>query len=938
MKRKFLIRAALLLTVLIAFACSKSPEFKIDYQKYSLENGLTVILHEDQSDPIASVAVVYHVGSNREKVGRTGFAHLFEHMMFQESQHVGQDQFFKKIQDAGGTLNGFTFKDGTGYYEVVPNNALEMALWLESDRMGFLLSTVTQDAFINQQDVVQNEKRQSYDNRPYGQTRYIIDKLLYPESHPYNWQVIGSMEDLSNATLKDVHEFHDTWYVPNNATLVVAGDFDVKQAKEWVEKYFGEIKRGGDVTDVEPLKAPLAETKRAYYEDNFAKSPELNMVFPSVEQYSKDSYALDLLGQLLSDGKKAPFYKVIVEQEKLAPSVSAYQNSGEIAGSFAIRVRTFPGQKLSEVESAINKAFELFETEKFTEKDLERIKAKTETNFYNGISSILSKSFQLAFYDEFAGSPDFLKEDLENSLKVRTDDIWRVYNKYIKGQNFVLTSFVPKGQTELIANKSELFPIEEEDITGAKKNVAHDEEFKVEKIPSKFDRTVEPVKGPDPELKIPDVWQDKLANGIKVTGIQQSELPLVQFTVTVRGGMVLDNPEKIGVANLMSDMMMEGTATKTPIELEEAIDELGASIRMYTNKESIVLTANCLSSKFDETFALAKEILLEPRWDEKEFGRIKNETIETINRQGFNPGAIANNVFNKLVYGENILANSTYGTKASVESITIDDLKNYYAANFSPNLALITVVGDVDKQKAVSIFGSLSGAWAPKEVEFPEMEMPAPHAKSTLCFVDFPNAKQSQIYVGSLGLPFTDPDYYKAVVMNYKLGGNFNGVLNMILREEKGFTYGARSGFTGTMYPGVFRASSAVRSNSTFESVKIFRDEISKYREGISETDLDFTKNALIKSNARRFETLGALLGMLNHIAEYDLPFDYIKTREDFVKSLTLEQHKELAQKYLHPGNMYFLVVGDAATQFKPLKKLGFDEVTMLDKDGNIVE
>ncbi len=304
-----------LAVLFILSGCSqKSTEFKISYKQYQLDNGLNVVLHEDKSDPIVSVAILYHVGSNREVIGRTGFAHLFEHMMFQESKHVGQDQFFKKIQGAGGTLNGGTWKDGTVYFEIVPKNALEMALWLESDRMGFLLPTVTQEAFENQQGVVQNEKRQRYDNQPFGHTNYVIDKLMYPENHPYNWQTIGEMEDLKNATLTDVHEFYKRWYGPNNATLVVAGDFDEEQTKRMIEKYFGELKASDKIENMNPMQIFLDETKRAYHEDNFAESPELNMVYPTVEQFTKDSYALDFLGELLAGNKKSPIYKLIVEE------------------------------------------------------------------------------------------------------------------------------------------------------------------------------------------------------------------------------------------------------------------------------------------------------------------------------------------------------------------------------------------------------------------------------------------------------------------------------------------------------------------------------------------------------------------------------------------------------------------------------------------------
>jgi zinc protease len=556
----FLVSAVILL--LLTACTSQKSELKINYEKYTLANGLEVVLHEDKSDPIASVAILYHVGSNREKINRTGFAHLFEHILFQESQHVGQDQFFKKIQDAGGTLNGGTWEDGTVYYEVVPINALEMVLWLESDRMGYLLSTVTAEAFANQQEVVMNEKRQRVDNRPYGHTSYVIGKLLYPESHPYNWQVIGSMQDLRNATLKDVRDFYQKWYGPNNATLVIAGDFDKAQTKEWVEKYFGEIKSGKKVDDPTPMHVTLSETKRAYHEDNFAKSPELNMVFPTMEQFTNDSYALNLFGELFADGKKAPLYKVIVEEEKLAPTVSGSNNSQEINGHYRVRIRAFPDKNLTDVEKAVLVAFERFETEKFSEKDLSSKKAKTETNFYNGITSILGKSFNLAIYNEHAGSPGFISQDLQGIQNVTSEDIWRVYNTYIKDKSYVLTSFVPKGRTDLIAENSVVFPVEEESITDQEKVDVVEEDITIKKTPSNFDRTVEPAKGPASQLKVPTVWQEELANGLRLYGIEHNELPLIEFSLTIYGGMLCDDINKVGVANLMTDIMMEGTINR----------------------------------------------------------------------------------------------------------------------------------------------------------------------------------------------------------------------------------------------------------------------------------------------------------------------------------------------------------------------------------------
>ncbi len=930
----------ILLVSVFAFTGFKGNDktFKIDYEKYKLDNGLDVILHKDKSDPIVSVAIQYHVGSNREVKGRTGFAHLFEHMMFQESQHVGQDQFFKIIQGNGGTLNGGTWFDGTVYFEVMPKNYLETVLWLESDRMGWLLPTVTQEAFENQQEVVQNEKRQRVDNQPYGNTGYIINKLLYPEDHPYNWQVIGSMEDLQNATVQDVRDFYSKWYGPNNATLVIAGDFDTDKTKELVEKYFGEIHPSPPEADPKPIPVTLNETKRAYYEDNFAKSPELRMVFPTVEQYSKDSYALDILSSILADGKKAPLYKLIVEDKKLAPSADAFQSSQEIAGTFNIRVRAFPDKNLSDVEDAIFEAFKKFEKDGFTDEDLSRIKARTETSFYNSISSILGKSFQLASYNEYAGSPDFINDDLQNSLNVTKDDVWNVYNKYVKDKKYVLTSFVPKGKSELAAKNSELFVIPEEKIVpkeDKEKTIASDVK-PVDEIPSSFDRNVQPVPGPDPEVKIPLVWEDDAGKGLKIYGIEQKELPLVQFSITLKGGMLLDNPEKTGTANLLSNLLMEGTKNKTPLELEEAIENLGADINIRASKEDIVMQVNTLASKFDEVYKLAEEIMLEPRWDEKEFDRIKNETIENINRNNSNPARISGNVFEKLIYGKDSpLGNSTLGTAESVSALTIDDLKEYYKNNFAPSAAYISIVGDISKDKAVSAFSSLVSKWQDKKVTMPEISMPEEPSKPVVYFVDVPGAKQSEIRIGSLSGRYTDPDYYAATVMNYKLGGSFNGVVNLILREEKGYTYGARTEISGTSYPGTFEASSAVQSNATFESVKIFRDEIAKYREGISDDDLKFTKEALVKSNARRFETLRALLGMLNDIAEYKLPFDYIKNQEDVIKNMTTEKHKALAQKYLQPDRMIYVIVGDAATQLEQLKDLGLGDPVLIDAYGN---
>ena len=924
---------------ILVVACNereKTP-FKINYEKYQLDNGLTVILHEDRSDPIVGVAIQYHVGSNREVPGRTGFAHLFEHMLFQESQHVGQDQFFKIIQNAGGTLNGGTSKDGTVYYEVVPKNALETALWLESDRMGWLLSTVTQAAFENQQEVVQNEKRQRVDNRPYGHSNYVMIKNMYPEDHPYNWTTIGELEDLQNATLADVREFYEQWYGPNNATMVIAGDINKREVKSLIKKYFGEIKPGPDNGNPEPQLVKLSNTKKVYHEDNFARSPRLTMNFASVDQRHFDAPALELLGQLLGDGKKSPLYKVIVEEKKLAPSVYAYSGTQEIAGTFDVVLTGFPSTNLTEAENAIFEAFERFEIDEFTTADLERLKAKYETSFYNGISSVLGKGYQLAYYNEYFGSPDAIAVELQKVLDVNKSDVKRVYEKYVKDQNYVLTSFVPRGKVGLVADGSKLFPIKEEKIVKNVNKSAGSGSMDIAKIPSTFDRSSKPVDGPQPRLNLPKVWRHDYDKGISIYGAKQDELPLVSFGISIEGGMLLDDPNKIGVANLVTDIMMQGTANKTPIELEEAIDALGSSINMSTGKQSININVNTLKRNFLPTLALVEEILFEPRWDSNEFDRVKRQTAELIKRRSAVPSTIASRVFNKLNYGSHILANPTLGTVESVQSISLNDLKNYVNANFSADLATISIVGDVSRSEAVNAFKNMVNRWDIQNVNFNNYEIPKPNKNAKVYFVDVPNAKQSEIRIGYLGIPRTHEDFYATTVMNMKLGGNFSGDVNMVLREEKGFTYGARTRFSGSKYPGTFIASSAVRSNTTEESVNIFKNLLTNYSNPISEDDLEFTKNVTLKSNARRFETLGALRGMIANIATYDLPFDYIKAEEEQVRSMTIQSHNQLVKKYIRPDEMIYLVIGDAKTQMDGLKSLGYGDPILLNENGSRV-
>ena len=914
-----------------------TPVFKVDYEKFTLKNGLQVIFHVDRSDPVVAVALTAHVGSAREKEGRTGFAHLFEHLLFLESENLGKGGLDKMSARIGGSgANGSTSRDRTNYFQTVPKDALEKMIWAEADKLGWFINTVTEPVLAKEKQVVKNEKRQGVDNSPYGHTSYVIDKALYPSDHPYNWQVIGSLDDLDRATLPDVKEFFRRWYVTNNVTLVVAGDFDTAQAKAWVEKYFSEIKPGDPVERLPKRPGVLKQTVSFYHEDNFATVPQLTRTWPSVEFYHPDSYPLAVLTNYLSQGKKAPFYQVLVENKKLTDDVNMSNDTSELAGQIELGVRAFADKDLDEVSKAFDEAFAKFEKEGISEMDLNRIKAGQETRFYASLSSVLGKGFQLAQYNIFANDPGFVSKDIQNILAVTPADVTRVYNKYIKNKPYVTTSFVPKGKLTLaLEGSTKADVVEEKIVQGAEQAVDPSAQATYQRTPSSFDRSVEPPYGPAPEVKIPAIWENKLANGLRVWGIQNTEVPLVQFEIVIDGGQLLEDINKVGVANMMARMLTQGTQKKTPLELEEAIQQLGATITVTAGTESVRMRVNTLAKNYDATLDLVEEILLEPRWNPKEFDLVKQSVISQIRQQQANPTAIAQNNFNLLIYGkDNIRSRNILGTIESANAITLDDLRAFYAKSVSPSVARMNVVGSLDQAKITSSLKELEGKWKAKAVEIPNYKTPAPPATSQVYFYDVPDAKQSVIRFGYPALAQTDKDFYPAVVMNFILGGgSFASRLTQELRESKGYTYGINSSFAGTHTAGPFTiASAGVRSNVTLESAQLIKSIVQDYGRTFTDKDLETTKGFLIKSNARAFETADAKLGMLDTIGKYGWKYDYVKEREAIVKSMTVEQIRALAEKYLDADKMIWLVVGDAKTQLARLKELGFGEPIMIGK------
>lgn len=914
-----------------------SSDLTIDYEAFTLANGLKVILHQDRSDPIVAISTIVHVGSSREKPGRTGFAHFFEHMAFNDSENVPKGANRKLIPELGGSRNGGTWSDGTIYYEVVPKDAFDKLLWIDSDRLGFMINTVDQGTMEREKQVVKNEKRQRVDNRAYGHTSHVIKKALYPEEHPYNWTVIGDLADLQAATLADVREFYDKYYVPSNVTMVIAGDFELEATKKKVETWFGEIKAGAEVAPMLPQPVTLAKTKKLYHLDNFAKLPEIRLTFPTVEQYHRDAYALDALAEILASGKQSPLYQNVVEQQKLAPGVYAWNRSEEIAGAFTLLVRGNQGTKLDDIYQSIKASLDDFDQEGFSQQQLSKIKAQQETSFYYEMESILDKAQKLGEYNEYAGSPDFIRQDIANITSVSMADVKRVFNTYIYQKNHIITSFVPKNSVDLIVTGSTKADVVEEKIVpGKEQKFVENNDMTYELTPTVHDRSEPPLTAL-PILNVPEVWQNTQANGMRVFGIEQYELPIVNFNLTIQGGQQLDKASKLGTAALMAQLMNEGTLLKTPQQLERAIGLLGANIRVTSTAESVSISGSSLAKNFDATIALMSEILLTPRWQVSEFERLKSSRLTLIKQRKGNAAAIASAAFNKILYPKgHVAASPVGGTNSSVQAINIADLKQYYQANISPKMASFHVVGAVSKAQVNNALTNLN-AWQGETIALPEQPSITPRKSPELYFIDLPKAKQSVIMVGKPVVSGNHPDFYPAQVANNRLGGGISARLAQTLRIEKGYTYGAYSSIRASRYQSPFIASSQVRTNVTLESLDLFKQLISQYKSTFNEQDLAVTKNILIKGSARRFETLSQLLAMLTTMSRFDLPSNYVEQQQLYLRNLELDNIHQTIDTYFDQQAMIYLVVGDADTQLTRIKDFAAKPPILLNIDGDPV-
>ena len=921
--------------MLLIVACQGEKDFSLPYEKFVLDNGLQVVLHEDKSDPIVSVAIQYHVGSAREKPGKTGFAHLFEHMLFQRSEHLGRNEFFKKIGELGGSFNGATGPDGTVYYETVPRDALEKVLWMESDRMGFFINTVTRKGLEREIDVVSNEKRQN-ENRPFGQSNGMMLKQFYPEGHPYRWPVIGSIADLHGATVDDIKQFYRKYYAPNNATLVVAGDFDRREVEAMIRKYFGEIPAREEVEPVRPIPVQLEKTSKYVLEDRFANAPGLEMNFSGAEQFHPDAYPLRILALLLSYGKNAPFYKVLVEDNKLASYVNVASSSLELSGQVSVSVKAYKETDLNTVYRGIQEAFERFEQEGIRDNDLERMKIMQETMLYNVMMSLESKTQALARNNVFAGRPDQMVIDLAHYQAVTKEEVMRVYRKYVRGKHFVALSTVPQGQTSLALTGSVVVRPDEDSPVGQKLvadegAVTDDDPY--EYTPSVFDRSVEPpLLANTPESAMPPVWTGEMSNGMKVKGMAYTELPVVQFAVYLNSGMLCEPKGKSGLARLTAAVLNCGTRTKTPEELEVALGLLGARVSFGVSTERMQLSGSCLKKNFPQVLRLVEEMLLEPRWDETALELARKRMIGNIRQSSTEPKVLARHVFRQMMYGpENVLSNSALASEKEVAAITMEDIKNFYKTHIVPGQATFDFVGGYEKKEVMKFLQPVARTWTTggASQERLNLNFMAPQAK--VYFVDYPGAKQSYILLGCPAMPKASNDYYPAKMVNQLLGASSNALLFDVLRLQHGYTYGAYSFFDCGKYANEFRATSSVQAAYTLEAMQLFKSCISTYGEQFTEQSLVKTKDAMFKENAAAFEMPDARLDLLSEMTVDGLPVDDLKRQEQLLKRMTLPEAKACIRNWLDYDRMFFVVVGDAASQLDRIRKSGLGEVKVVD-------
>ncbi|RTZ13532.1 insulinase family protein [Vibrio aquaticus] len=892
----------------------------IPYSKYELDNGLTVILSPDHSDPLVHVDVTYHVGSAREEVGKSGFAHFFEHMMFQGSENVGDQQHFKIITEAGGTLNGTTNRDRTNYFETVPANQLEKMLWLESDRMGFLLDAVSQRKFEIQRDTVKNERAQNYDNRPYGLMWEKMGEAMYPEGHPYSWQTIGYVEDLDRVDVNDLKAFFLRWYGPNNAVLTIGGDIDKEQTLEWVSKYFGSIPEGPEVEQAPKQPAKLTEDRYVTLEDRI-QQPMLMIGWPTQYNGSEQQASLNALANVLGNGANSLLYQKLVKTQK-AVDAGAFQDCAELSCTFYVYAMAPSGEKgaLKPLYQELMQTLAEFEAKGVDEARLEQITGMAEANAVFALQSVRGKVSQLASNETFFNTPDRIQSQLEQIRSVTPESIMDAYKTYVNGHHKIALSVVPRGKIELAAAPAN-FVTPPRTLPEYQKIT--DEQLAYRKASDDFDRSVMPEVAEGVKAQMPDLYRLYFDNGAELLGTVSSETPTVQLEIRFPAGERYVNRGKEGLANITASMMEEATLDSSLEELQAKLDKLGSTISVSAGNYTTSISVSSLEKNLTETLSLVEEVLFKPAFREQDFKRIQKQMLEGLVYQHQKPSWLASQATRQVLFSGSVYQRPSDGTERSVAALTLDDVKAFYKQHYTPQGAQIIVVGDISKRQIkqeLSFIDNWQGEVAP--LLRPQLVKPLEQQKVYL--IDKPGAPQSIVRMVRQGLPFdATGEVYLTQLANFNLAGNFNSRVNQNLREDKGYTYGASGYLASNREVGAIVFSAQVRADSTIPSIEEMKKELATYSEqGMSEEEMAFLRLAVGQQDALKYETPSQKAGLLNSILAYSLDEDYLKQRNDIVESVSKQTLNDLAAKWFNPNDYQIIVVGDAKTLKPQLESL----------------
>ena len=918
---------------LVESITGNGEDIVIPYKKFVYANGLTVLLHEDDSDPLVHVNITYHVGSAREEAQRSGFAHFFEHMMFQGSAHVGDDEHFQIVTEAGGSLNGSTSTDRTNYFQTVPSNQLETILWLEADRMGFLLEAVTQEKFEIQRSTVKNERGQNVENRPYGRVYEELTAALYPSGHAYSWPVIGYQEDLDAATLDDLRHFFLRWYGPNNATLIVAGNLEEASTLALIEKYFGGIPAGPVVERAQPVSVALDQDRYVSYVDQNIRFPLLILAYPSVPYSHPDRVPLAALADIIGGGRNSLFYQQFVLSNR-AIDASASNSAQELGGMFSLEVQAFPGADLAQFETDIRAILAGFNAESITDEDLATFKGQTEASLINGLESVQGKASRLALYDYLLDNPDYLPQEIAALRALTREDVLRVFNQYLAGKPAVLLSVLTRDAPDAQTSPDNFEPTPALRVTESSLD-----DLEPRSVVDSFDRAARPGAGQAPLVPVPPFWREQLANGAQIIGTVSNEIPTVTLRLSFEGGHLVNTPENYGLARLTASMLNEGTAQLSAEQFEVELQKLGSRINVSAGRERMTVTVNSLSRNLQATMDLLEQRLLQPAFTQENLDRLRRQQIESLQANREQPNAIASEVFSKLLYGdEHSFAVPVDGRVETLEAITLADIEAFASSSLATPALQIVVVGAVEQSQVMPGLAFLDGL-RPEAVTLPEQPALPVIASNTLYLVDKPGAAQSEIRIGYVtDLPYdATGEYFKSSLMNYVLGGAFSSRINLNLREDKGYTYGARSAFSSTRYPGPFSASASVRMDSSADSVRQFINEISTFRDnGISAEELSFMRAAVGQNDALNYETPGQKAVFLGDIIDYELDADFVTRQSEIINTISQDEINALARENLPVGRMLILVVGDKTVIGESLSELGYP-IVELDTTGAVI-